>query len=193
MDVNLPGLSGTAATRRIRAHPDPRISTLPIIGISAHVQPEDIAENLAAGMSAMLAKPLSPEALQTALRDHVPDAGASPLNTLVKDIGPSRAVALARVFLDGLPKARTKIERAAVAKDYATLSRAAHQLKGAAGNFDFGDLTSRLAQIENLADRGELAELEAELNLLSGDLRRVEAQLSTALAQLQSSSSQAAR
>ena len=44
MDVNLPGLSGTAATRAIRAMVDPAIAALPIIGISAHVQEVDRLE-----------------------------------------------------------------------------------------------------------------------------------------------------
>lgn len=170
MDVNLPSLSGTAATRRIRVNAMARIADVPIIGVSAHVQEADIKENLAAGMSAVLAKPLSPEALQTALRVHVPQGHA--LKTLAQDLGAPRAAALARAFLDGLPKSLAALNAAALSIDHPALSRAAHQMKGAAGNFDLPALTAHLARIEMLARQGisadltdALADLPAEVDL----------------------------
>ncbi len=191
MDVNLPGLSGTAATRRIRALADSQIANLPIIGISAHVQDSDILDNLAAGMSAVLAKPLSPEALQAALRAHVPQGHA--LTALAQDIGDDRAAALARVFLDGLPKNIAAIDAAARSADYSALSRAAHQLKGAAGNFDLHALTTRLAHIETLADQGPSASLEACLEEMPGAVDLAASEINAALEVLESSLSQAAQ
>ena len=191
MDVNLPGLSGTEATRKIRALASSRIAALPIIGISAHVQEADITENLVAGMSAVLAKPLSPEALHAALQAHVPPAHA--LQTLAQDIGEDRAAVLARVFVDGLPKSLATIQSAARSKDHQALSRAAHQLKGAAGNFDLPDLSTRLARIETLADQGPSATLDACLKALPGAVDVASSDITAALGLLDASFSQAAQ
>ncbi|NEY90664.1 ATP-binding protein [Tabrizicola oligotrophica] len=190
MDVNLPGLSGTAATRQIRAHPSSRIATLPIIGISAHVQEADIKDNLSAGMSAVLAKPLSPEALHAALRAHVPQKHA--LKALAEDIGEERAAGLARVFLKGLPKSLAAIDAAARSKDPLALSRAAHQLKGAAENFELQTLTTRLARIETLTRQGSSTELAASLSELPDALDLAARDINAALELLTRRPTQAA-
>ncbi|MCX7286818.1 MAG: ATP-binding protein [Rhodobacterales bacterium] len=191
MDVNLPGRSGTAATRTIRMSADQRISGLPIIGISAHVQEADILENLAAGMSAVLAKPLSPEALQAALREHVPQRHV--MFELARDIGASRAAALARLFLDSLPKGLAAIEAAASSADHARLSRAAHHLKGAVGNFDLPALVTRLDQIETLAEQSPSDALATCLDELPDALDQARSAIDAALGQLDASLNQAAQ
>ena len=191
MDVNLPGLSGTAATRMIRALADRRIADLPIIGISAHVQEADILENLAAGMSAVLAKPLSPEALQTALDAHVLQRHA--LFTLEQDMGPDRAAALGRLFLESLPKSLAALEAAAQSADYPALSRAAHLLKGAVGNFDLGPLVSRLDRIEALAALGASEALSICLEDLPVAIDKARIAVDAALGILDASLSQAAQ
>ncbi len=191
MDVNLPGLSGTAATRIIRSNPDRQIADLPIIGISAHVYESDIQENLAAGMSAVLAKPLSPEALQTALDAHVLQRHA--LFQLAQDMGPDRAAALGRLFLEGLPKNLAALEAAAKSADYPALSRAAHLLKGAAGNFDLGPLVARLTRIEALAALGASEELSICLDDLPKAVDKAALAVDAALGTLDASVSQAAQ
>jgi CheY-like chemotaxis protein len=67
MDVRMPVMDGIEATRRIRKLPGEAGST-PIIGISADVMPETTRACLAAGMSAMLAKPIERDVLVTTLR-----------------------------------------------------------------------------------------------------------------------------
>lgn len=191
MDVNLPGLSGTAATRQIRAHADARVAALPIIGISAHVQEADIHDNLAAGMSAVLAKPLSPEALQAALRRHVPRTHV--LLALAQDIGEERAAGLAQVFLDGLPRYLAAMEAAARSADLPALGRAAHQLKGAAGNFDLPELTRHLARLEELAAGGPSAALTACMAALQGAADLAALDISAALELPDAGVSQAAQ
>jgi two-component system, OmpR family, sensor histidine kinase TorS len=191
MDVNLPGQSGTAATRTIRTLVDRQIAELPIIGISAHVQEADIRENLAAGMSVVLAKPLSPEALQTALHDQVPQSHV--LFTLAKDIGPDRATALARLFLDSLPGNLTALKAAARSADHAALARIAHQMKGAAGNFDLGPLVARLDRIEALGALGASAALNRCLEDLPDALEEARFAVEAALGTLDATVSQAAQ
>lgn len=191
MDVNLPGLSGTAATRQIRALGRARIANLPIIGISAHVQEADIKENVAAGMSAVLPKPLSPEALHAALHTHVAQTHA--LQTLLQDIGEGQAVGLARVFVDGLPKSLAALIAAAGSNDPLALSRAAHKMKGAAGNFDLPDLTTHLSRLELLAEQGPSAALDACVDALPGAVDLAAKDVNAALELLNASFSQAAQ
>ncbi|NGZ27195.1 MAG: response regulator, partial [Magnetococcales bacterium] len=63
MDVHLPGMNGDEAARRIRAMADPAVARLPIVGLTANAFYEERAGYLAAGMDAVLAKPVSPERL----------------------------------------------------------------------------------------------------------------------------------
>ena len=66
MDVTLPGVDGLAATRAIRAL-NGAAARVPIIGISGRSEPRDRDAALAAGMSAFMAKPVSPAALAEAI------------------------------------------------------------------------------------------------------------------------------
>ena len=191
MDVNLPGLSGTEATRMIRGTVDARIAGLPIIGVSAHVQEADRLENLRAGMSAILPKPLSFSALSAALLEVVPDRHA--LFDLASDIGVERACGLARMFLENLQKGLVVIAAAAVSSDFVALARAAHHLKGATGNFDLPMLAAHLDQIEGSAKLAQSTQLEVSLQQLPSLAEESRLAIETALAVLDPSLTQAAQ
>ena len=77
MDVSMPDLDGLEATRRIRCLPGPR-GRRPIIGVTAHVFADKIAECLEAGMNAHLSKPFTHEALTEAVSRADAQTGASP-------------------------------------------------------------------------------------------------------------------
>jgi PAS domain S-box-containing protein len=62
MDIQMPGIDGLEAARRIRALPDP-ICRTPIIALTANVMSHQQAVYLASGMDGVVAKPLSPAAL----------------------------------------------------------------------------------------------------------------------------------
>lgn len=64
MDIELAGLNGIEATRRIRALPGPA-GQIPVIGISGETDKEEAAH--AAGMDAFLPKPVKPGKLASAL------------------------------------------------------------------------------------------------------------------------------
>jgi CheY-like chemotaxis protein len=66
MDVALPGIDGIAATRRIRALPQPA-GGIPIIGVSGHTDASDAAAAKAAGIDAYLRKPATPAEINEAL------------------------------------------------------------------------------------------------------------------------------
>lgn len=67
MDVRMPVMDGLEATRRIRARNDDAART-PIVALTANASAEDAQECFAAGMDSFAAKPLTPEALYTAIK-----------------------------------------------------------------------------------------------------------------------------
>jgi PAS domain S-box-containing protein len=62
MDIQMPGIDGVEATRRIRALPGPE-SQVPIIALTANVMGHQTAAYLAAGMNGVVGKPIAPNAL----------------------------------------------------------------------------------------------------------------------------------
>jgi two-component system, NarL family, sensor histidine kinase BarA len=74
MDVQMPGMDGRQATRRLReTHPD-----LPVIGLTAHVSEEERQKSLASGMDDQLVKPVMQDKLVATVLRHL-NAGHSPL------------------------------------------------------------------------------------------------------------------
>ena len=65
MDKQLPGIDGPEAASQIRALPE--ITQPKIVSLSAYTDEDSKREALAAGMDAVLSKPITQEALQQAL------------------------------------------------------------------------------------------------------------------------------
>jgi len=67
MDIQMPGMDGLTATRRIRAMTDAPGSRTPIVAMTANVLPEQVANCIAAGMDDHLGKPINPTRLLEAV------------------------------------------------------------------------------------------------------------------------------
>ena len=74
MDVSMPVMDGAAATRMIRQLPT-KVAQIPIIGLTAHIRPDQQAHFREAGFDEVLTKPLIREQLAMAL-DHWKDRAA---------------------------------------------------------------------------------------------------------------------
>ncbi len=73
MDVSMPELDGPNATARVRALPEDHPNrSIPVIALTAHAREEDREEFLGAGMSEVLAKPFTIEALRDLLQRFEP-------------------------------------------------------------------------------------------------------------------------
>jgi two-component system sensor histidine kinase TorS len=167
MDVNLPDMSGIEVTRQILA-----MTRIPVIGVSAHVQPRDIAACREAGMVEILPKPIVPDRLAAALGRHCTAAGValSVAGTLT-DLGAERTQGLVALMLERMDVEVPALLKAIEDGRAAERARIAHQLKGAVGNFDMPDLVALLAAVET-AQTGAEAGLSLALNRARAELRR---------------------
>ena len=70
MDIQLPGLDGYEATRRIKANP--ALRAIPIIAVTSYALSGDDAKAFAAGCDAYVTKPFSPRQLLAKIREYLP-------------------------------------------------------------------------------------------------------------------------
>lgn len=70
MDIQLPGLDGYEATRRIKAIP--ALRAIPIIAVTSYALSGDDRKAFEAGCDAYVTKPFSPRALLSKIREYVP-------------------------------------------------------------------------------------------------------------------------
>jgi len=79
MDVQLPGMTGYEATRRLKA--DPATAAIPVVALTAQAMRGDEARAAEAGCAAYLTKPLDARAFRSILRRFLPasEAGSGPV------------------------------------------------------------------------------------------------------------------
>jgi len=70
IDIDLPGLNGYEATRRIKAIP--ALQGIPIIAVTSYALSGDDQKAFAAGCDAYVTKPFSPRALLAKIREYLP-------------------------------------------------------------------------------------------------------------------------
>lgn len=70
MDIQLPGMDGYEATRRIRGVPE--LAGVPIIAVTSYALSGDEAKTRAAGCDGYVAKPFSPRQLLAKIREFLP-------------------------------------------------------------------------------------------------------------------------
>jgi len=72
MDIQLPGLDGYEATRRIKSNP--ALRHIPIIVVTSYALSGDDVKAFEAGCDAYVTKPFSPRALLAKIREYLPPA-----------------------------------------------------------------------------------------------------------------------
>ena len=187
MDVQMPVMDGLEATREIRKSG----SRIPIIAMTAHAMRGDRERCLESGMDDYVAKPVRPLALAEALEKWLPNtrketskktaegAAAAPLHTapsttvfdragmLDRLMGDEElAGAIARGFLDDIPRQIAALRICLEAGDASGAERQAHSIKGAAANVGGEDLRAAAFEIEKAGKAGILDDATAMANNL---------------------------
>jgi PAS domain S-box-containing protein len=189
MDVQMPGVDGLAATRRIRSLPMPA-GEVPIVAMTANVLPEQVGALYEAGMDDHVGKPFrrtelcaaidrwtAPGARQQAKRREPVPAAAPASDGLVHDAAVLDAmrVKFGAVRVDGLLDllAGELSQRFGFAvTDRDEIAHDAHAMVSAAGMLGFGGLSSLCRELEAAAHAGDD---------LSHLIRRLEVQRAKAL------------
>ncbi len=188
MDVHMPGLDGVSATREIRQCSGPS-AQVPIIGLTADVLPQHQANYLAAGMNAVVGKPVTWAELSAALDQHsLPTAdhpaefhdlefiamnssagGDSPFDetaiaALEHEIGVDSVVKLLPSFRKSVAESRNRLEAAAAAGDVALVRRTAHTLRGLCAQFGASDVAALAQFLEaETSDIREIREMMIDM------------------------------
>ena len=145
LDVMMPEMDGLEATRRLRAVPAGE--RLPIIGLTANVDPRDLAACLAAGMNAHVGKPIEPAELFARLAEWLPATGVACAFDLARareryggDEELLRCVLSA--FVDTETDTVQRLRDALASGHADEARRICHTLTGVAGALDADDLAT---------------------------------------------------
>jgi two-component system sensor histidine kinase/response regulator len=187
MDVQMPVMDGLTAARTIRSRELPG-QRVPIVALTASAMTDELERCTAAGMDAMLAKPLELPRLcetldrygfRTGMPPQVAAAGTSTpapalapkpvdLDQLRTIVGDDRDFMneLCETFVESSARIVEELERALSAGDRAVLSAMAHKLKGGSSSICAHELAKMAATLEKDAKEKPLPELRAALDSL---------------------------
>ena len=189
MDVQMPEMGGFEATAIIRTRERDTGTHVPIIAITAHVMKGDREKCLAAGMDDYITKPFDSRNLCRLIEQAAGcpepvvamDAHMDPCDELLARVGGDRALLtdMIRLFAEDAPRTVDRIRSAIDARDGDALRRAAHALKGAAGNFESSALVHVARTLEEFGQAGRLDEADARWRELTIEMDRLMARLTT--------------
>jgi CheY-like chemotaxis protein len=194
MDLQMPGLDGFEATRRIRAMPG-RGATLPIIALTALQGPRLRQRCSEAGFTAVLEKPLNLDRLSAALArwigraeaeesgdppsaevaDYVADVSLAFLEEMVAVVGVDRARACVAEFVtEAVPRCR-RLSELLPGWEVEAILRSCEEISGMAetcGALALGELLEEIADAASRDDRESAERLIGKLGIVTARLPR---------------------
>ncbi len=187
MDVRMPKMDGLEATRQIRACGE-EFSSVPIIGLTANVFPEEIQACREAGMNDVVSKPVRKnllfQSISATLMGLAPASGAAHIGVeapslvpqlfvgsdeasafdygefgkLVSEIGQETADETLAIFVGETDPRIPLLKGPSDLKDRKTIQREAHSIKGGASTFGLKEL----ADLAKSMERGAMSCTSAE-------------------------------
>ena len=178
-DISMPRMDGIEATRRIRAQGACR--NVPIIGVTANAIPERMPEFLSAGMTDVLAKPVTRSALMAVIAAHAQGAAPAPVAPLTvpppepavlnlevlresqREMGTEFVDRIASRLLNEAEALMVELEELGLKTAFDQAAKAAHKTAGAAASIGMSGLHAALLRYENAARAGDAAAVAAAL------------------------------
>jgi CheY-like chemotaxis protein len=191
MDIEMPGMDGYEATRRIRAgEAGEAVRSVPVIAMTAHAFAEFRARAEAAGMNGYLTKPVRAAALMEAIAPFFsgpsapapgdglpagPDTAVFHWEEFLHRVGGNTELCreLVGVFLERMPVQIDRLRAALDQGDPEAIRSEAHGIKGMAANISAGRLRDIAAAVEDRAAAEDLAGAAAAGAELSDALSRL--------------------
>ncbi|MHB1142799.1 MAG: hybrid sensor histidine kinase/response regulator [Sulfuricaulis sp.] len=174
MDLHLPDISGTEAIESIRALPGTRGKT-PIAVLTAGASDEETARCRALGVRDFLTKPLDSSVLADTLKryqitatsateDAPPPGALAAASSVAKKPAPDAK--LVEIFVNEATQRLESLRDALAFDDVRRAAREAHTLKSSSTYFQAGDMRDAAAQLEEMADKGQLGQAQPVLKKL---------------------------
>jgi len=198
MDVQMPDMDGFETTAAIRARELLTGGRVPIIAVTAYAMKGDRERCLAAGMDGYLSKPIRVQELLDLLREHealpvqtselshpheqeecryVGDEGEQvDRRTLLERLdGDSQLLSdLIEIYLSESPSLLAAAQRALQEKNGQELARAAHTIKGSAGNFIARATFETAERLEAFAEQGDFSRAQEAMSALEREMDHLE-------------------
>jgi CheY-like chemotaxis protein len=202
MDVQMPELDGFEATQLIREREKASGGHLPIVAMTAHAMKGDREKCLATGMDDYVSKPINRDELFSVIEkftkggettenssslssrdDNEPTTEVFDISKALKTVGGDYEFLkeIAELLLENLPGYVAKIREAISGEDAVALEGAAHNLKGAVGNFGAARAYDAAYRLEVIGKKSALADADRLLRELMEELASMEYAIKIAL------------
>lgn len=193
MDIQMPGMDGYETTRRIRAIQEKSgLPVCPVIAFTADAMTDVEEKCLAAGMNGYVSKPVKPRELVAAIESvfqepAMNDTSRSDSTTNPSGLPASLAVALnnvdgdleflrelAEIYDEQAPVLLKDIRTAIAERNWETLERSAHTLKGSSGTLGAQNAFQRALTLERCGREKCAEALDGEYDALEHDVRQLQ-------------------
>lgn len=173
MDLHLPDISGTEAIEAIRALPGAR-GKIPIVVLTAGASNEETARCRALAVTDFLTKPVDGDVLADTLKRHPIAPPSTMPESETKKSAETRPAApnnapdekLVEIFVKEATQRLESLRDALVFDDARRAAREAHTLKSSSAYLQAADMREAAAQLEDMADKGQLDQAQPVLQKL---------------------------
>ena len=196
MDMQMPEMGGAEAIALIRQGEKTAGGHVPIVALTAYALKGDRERCLEAGADGYVSKPIAPPDLFAEIAatvSRLDRSTAEPpfdVGGLFARVGgdPHLLREVIGLFLDDCPRLTAAIRDALAAGDCQTVTRAAHALKGSAGNFDATEVTAVAQRLEARALEGDLDASRRTFAVLEATVSQLLARLAVTQGELECAS-----